>query len=61
MGWKAPVAHGLTDAVSKKPSGFHAARKHSLDLIGGNAFLASAHQVNNLKPQMQGKVRGTQR
>jgi hypothetical protein len=42
--------------VGKEPSGFHAARKHPLDLIGGDALLAGAHQVDNLKPQMQGKV-----
>jgi hypothetical protein len=50
------VAHCLTDAVGKKPSGFHAARKHPLDLIGGDTFLAGAHQVDNLEPQMQRKV-----
>ncbi len=49
------VAHCLADAVGKEPSGFHAARKHPLDLIGRNALLAGAHQVNDLEPQMQGQ------
>jgi hypothetical protein len=44
--------------MSKKPSGFHAARKHPLNLPGRNSFLASAHQVNNLKPKMQRQMRG---
>ncbi len=50
-------AHGLTNAMGKEPSGFHAARKHPLDLIGRDAFLACAHQVNNLEPKAQGQVR----
>src|ERR1700733_1480794 len=51
-----PVAHCLSNAVGEEPSGFHAARKHPLDLIGGNSFLAGAHQVDDLKPQMQRQV-----
>jgi hypothetical protein len=50
-------AHGFADTMGEKPSGFHAARKHPLDLAGRNAFLAGAHQVNYLKPKMQGQVR----
>src|SRR5579871_6391773 len=51
-GRKGTVAHGFANAVSKEPSGFHAARKHPLDLIGRNALLAGAHQVNDLKPKV---------
>ena len=51
-------AHSLTDAMSKEPSGLHAALKHSLYLASRNAFLAGAHQMNNLQPEMQRQVRG---
>ncbi len=50
------VSHGFADAMGKKPSGFHAAFKHTLNLAGGDAFLAGAHQMDDLKPQMQRKV-----
>jgi len=43
--------------MTEKPSGLHAARKHPLNLIGRNAFLAGAHKVDNLKPKAQRKVR----
>jgi hypothetical protein len=55
-GRESAVSHCLTDTVSEKPSGFHAARKHPLDLIGRDALLAGARQVDNLKPQMQRQV-----
>ena len=42
--------------MGKEPRGFHAARKHSLDLIGGDALLAGAHQVDHLEPQVQGEM-----
>jgi len=51
------VLHRLADAVGEEPSGFHAARQHPLNLIGRDAFLAGAHQVNDLKPKAQRKVR----
>lgn len=45
--------HCFADTMAKEPSGFHAARKHPLNLVGRNAFLAGAHQVNDLQPKMQ--------
>jgi hypothetical protein len=54
---KGTIPHGLSDAVSKMPSGFHAERKHPLNLTGRYAFLAGAHQVDNLMPKMQWKMR----
>lgn len=51
-----PVLHRFADAMRKEPSGFHAALKHPLDLAGRDALLASAHQVDHLKPQMKRKV-----
>jgi hypothetical protein len=50
-------SHRFANAVSEKPSGFHAAFEHPLNLAGRDAFLAGAHQVNNLKPKMQRQVR----
>ncbi len=54
---KVAAAHRLADTMPEKPSGFHTARKHPLNLIGRNAFLAGAHKVDNLKPKAQRKVR----
>jgi len=51
---KRAVAQSFADAMSQKPRGFHAALKDALDLIGRDAFLAGAHQVNDLQPEMQG-------
>jgi hypothetical protein len=45
--------HSFTNAVGKMPSGFHAAIEHPLNLAGADTFLAGAHQVNNLQPQVQ--------
>jgi hypothetical protein len=50
-------AHRFANAVSEVPSGFHAALKHALDLAGGDALLAGAHQVDDLKPKVQRQVR----
>jgi hypothetical protein len=50
-------AHSLSDTVSEEPSGLHAARKKSLNLASRDALLAGAHQVDDLQPQMQRKVR----
>lgn len=46
------------DAMRQKPSGFHAANEHPLNLPGRNAFLAGAHQMDDLQPKMQRQVRG---
>jgi len=53
---KLAVLHRFANTVSEKPSGFHAALEHPLNLTGRNALLAGAHQVDHLKPQVQGKV-----
>src|SRR6185312_1919862 len=50
------VLHRFTNAMRQEPRGFHAALKHPLDLAGRNAFLAGAHQVDHLKPQVKRKV-----
>jgi len=54
---KRAISHSLANAVSKKPSGFHAAREHPLDLISRDTLLARAHQMDNLKPKPQRQVR----
>jgi hypothetical protein len=46
------------NAVAKVPSSFHAANEHTLNLASRNALLAGAHQMNDLQPKMQGKMRG---
>ena len=51
------AVHNFADAVSEKPSGFHAAIQHALNLSGADAFLAGVHQVNDLQPQVQRQVR----
>jgi len=48
--------HRFPDAVAKEPSGFHGARQIPLDLTGADPLLAGAHQMNDLKPQVQGKM-----
>lgn len=50
--------HRQPNAVAQKPCRLHAAIEHSLNLASADAFLARAHQVNDLKPQVQGQVRG---
>jgi hypothetical protein len=45
--------HRFPNSVAEKPSGFHAARKHPLNLAGRNAFLGRAHKVNDLQPKVQ--------
>jgi hypothetical protein len=44
--------------MAQEPRGFHAAIEHALNLAGADAFLAGAHQVNDLQPQMQRQVAG---
>ena len=53
---KISAPHCLSDTMGEEPSGFHAAREHALNLVGGDAFFAGAHQMDNLEPQMQRKV-----
>lgn len=48
--------HCRANTVAKEPRGFHAAIQHPLNLPRGDAFLGTAKQVDDLKPQMQGKV-----
>jgi hypothetical protein len=54
----AVVLYSLPDAMAQEPGGFHAAAKHSLKLPGADAFLAGAHQVDDLEPQVQRQVAG---
>src|SRR5258708_37604434 len=54
----AVVLHGFADAMPQEPRGFHAAIKHPLNLTGADAFLAGAHQMDDLQPQMQRQVAG---
>src|ERR1035441_1050750 len=56
-GRQAAIAHCFADAMGKKPSGFHAARKHPLNLVGRNALLAGAHQMDDLQPKVQRQMR----
>jgi hypothetical protein len=48
--------HCQPDTVAKEPSGFHAAIEHPLNLARRDAFLARAEQMDDLRPQVQGKV-----
>ena len=54
----APVLHGFADAMAKEPSSFHAAIQHSLNLTGADAFLAGAHQMDDLQPQVKRQMAG---
>jgi hypothetical protein len=54
----ADFPHSFADTVPKEPSGFHAASKHALDLVGADPFLAGAHEMDDLQPQMQRQMRG---
>jgi hypothetical protein len=54
----AAVLHRFTDSVSGEPGGFHAAVEHALDLAGADSFLAGAHQVDHLQPQIECQVTG---
>jgi len=59
LGEDTPIlGHGFANAMAQKPCCFHAAAKHALNLPGRNAFLAGAHQVNDLQPQVQRQMRG---
>jgi hypothetical protein len=42
----------VANAVAKVPSRFEATAKHPLKLAGRNAFLATAHEMDSLKPQV---------
>jgi hypothetical protein len=46
----AAAVHRQPDAVHQEPRGFHAAAERALYLAGRDAFLASANQVDRLKP-----------
>jgi hypothetical protein len=43
--------------MGEEPGGFHAALEQALNLAGGDTFLAGAHQMDYLKPQMQLEMR----
>jgi hypothetical protein len=49
--------HRQPNPMAEKPSGFHAAFEHPLNLSGRNAFLAGAHQMDDLQPKMQRQMR----
>jgi hypothetical protein len=55
---QATVFHGFADAVAQKPSGFHAASESLLQLANGDPFLAAAHHVDSLQPDMHRGVTG---
>jgi hypothetical protein len=50
-------SHCRANTMGQVPRGFHAATEQPLDLTGADALLAGAHEVNDLKPQVQRKVR----
>jgi hypothetical protein len=52
----AAFGHGVSDTVGQVPSGLHAALEHALDLTGADALLGRAHEVDDLKPQVQRQV-----
>ena len=50
--------HGLTDAMSKEPSGLHADTQGALKLAGANTLFAGTHEVDSLEPEMQREMAG---
>ena len=54
--YAAIFGHGFADTMPQEPSGFHAAIEHPLDLPGRNAFLATAKQMDDLEPEVEGQV-----
>ena len=52
-GGECAFSHRLANAVREEPCSLHAARKHPLDLVGADALLAGAHQMNGLQPKVQ--------
>lgn len=57
-GWQCPVSHGFPDPMVEEPSSLHATTQHTLYLVGADAFLAGAHQMDDLQPEVQPKMRG---
>ncbi len=51
----ATFGHREADAMRQVPRGLHAAREHALYLARADALLAGAHEVDDLKPQVQRK------
>src|SRR6185312_1530590 len=51
------LSHRLADAVRQEPRRFHAALEHPLHLTRADALLGGAHEVDDLKPEMQRQVR----
>ena len=54
--FKGFVAHRLADAVAEIPRRFVGNAKRPLHLVGGDALLGFAHEVDGNKPLAQGKV-----
>jgi hypothetical protein len=52
------LSHRLANAMSQKPRGLQATAKRPMQLSSRDALLAGAEQVNCLKPEMQGDMRG---
>ena len=50
------VAHGLTDAVAQEPRGLVLDLQSALQLLRADALLGRTHQVDGLKPLVQGQV-----
>ena len=53
---QAPSAHRLADAVRHEPSGLVTDVQRAVELVGGNALLAGAHQMEGLQPLVQGDL-----
>src|SRR4029079_19012821 len=50
----APVAHGLANAMAHEPRGLVADIERAVQLMGRDALLAAAHQMEGLQPLVQG-------
>ena len=51
------LGHGFPDAVAEEPGGFHGALQDALNLARADPLLGSAHQMDDLQPQMQRQMR----
>jgi hypothetical protein len=50
------VLHRFADAMSNEPASFEINAEHTTELICAEAFLAAAHQVHSLQPDVQGDM-----
>lgn len=55
---KNSVPHGFTDAMRHKPRRLESNLKRPVELVRTDPFFAGAHEINRLKPLVEGNVAG---